>query len=111
MLALLPSDGRDPPVRLQEAPEPARRPDEALVAVEAFSINRGETFLLERPRPGLRPGKDVAGRVAGRRRTAAAHAPASGWSAIRPWRAGRSSPRSPPPRWPCGPLTAEPFEL
>src|SRR5262249_54854949 len=63
MLALLPTDGRDPLVRLAEAPEPAPRPGEALVAVEAFSINRGETFLLERPRPGLRPGKDVAGRV------------------------------------------------
>ncbi len=64
MLALLPTDGRDPLVQLDAAPEPAPRPDEALVAVEAFSINRGETFLLEHPRPGLRPGKDVAGRVA-----------------------------------------------
>ena len=64
MLALLPTDGRDPLVRLGEAPEPVPRADESLVAVEAFSINRGETFLLERPRPGLRPGKDVAGRIA-----------------------------------------------
>jgi NADPH:quinone reductase len=36
---------------------------EAVVAVEAFSVNRGETFLLERPAPGWRPGKDIAGRV------------------------------------------------
>ena len=37
--------------------------DEAVVAVEAFSVNRGETFLLERPPAGWRPGKDIAGRV------------------------------------------------
>lgn len=42
-------------------PEPARH--EAVIAVEAYSVNRGETFLLERPRPGWRPGKDVAGTV------------------------------------------------
>ena len=33
------------------------------MAVEAFSPDRGELFLLERPRPGWLPGKDVAGRV------------------------------------------------
>src|SRR4051794_13267820 len=37
--------------------------NEAVVAVEAFSVNRGETFLLERPPAGWRPGKDIAGRV------------------------------------------------
>jgi NADPH:quinone reductase-like Zn-dependent oxidoreductase len=42
-------------------PEPA--PDEALVKVEAFSVNRGEIFRLEEPRPGARPGKDIAGLV------------------------------------------------
>lgn len=31
--------------------------------VEAFSLNRGETFKLEKPVPGERPGKDVAGLV------------------------------------------------
>jgi NADPH:quinone reductase len=62
MLALLPT-GADPPVRLGEVALPTPAADEALVAVEAFSINRGETFLLERPRPGWRPGKDIAGRV------------------------------------------------
>ena len=48
-----------------DEPEPAA--DEALVAVEAFSVNRGETFQLDgslaRTWPGWRPGKDVAGRV------------------------------------------------
>ncbi len=38
-------------------------PDEALIKVEAFAPNRGETFLLEHPRPELLPGKDIAGLV------------------------------------------------
>src|SRR5256884_2657606 len=42
-------------------PEP--QPGEALVKVEAFSVNRGEIFQLEDPRPGTRPGKDIAGLV------------------------------------------------
>jgi len=50
-------------VRLTDVAEPDTALDEATVAVEAFSINRGETFLLESPRPGWRPGKDIAGRV------------------------------------------------
>jgi NADPH:quinone reductase-like Zn-dependent oxidoreductase len=81
----------DAPARtvLGEAPEPAPAPDEALVAVEAYSINRGETFLLEAPRDGWRPGQDVAGRVeraaadgsgppAGTR--VVAHVPGGGWA-------------------------------
>jgi NADPH2:quinone reductase len=82
----------DAPARtvLGEAPEPEPAPDEALVAVEAYSINRGETFLLETPRDGWRPGQDVAGRV---ERAAAdgsgplagtrivAHVPGGGWAA------------------------------
>jgi NADPH:quinone reductase-like Zn-dependent oxidoreductase len=63
MLALLPTGDGDALVRLGEAPEPRPSPDEAVVAVEAVSLNRGEVFLLERPRRGWRPGKDVAGRV------------------------------------------------
>jgi NADPH:quinone reductase len=63
MLALLPTDGLDPLVSLDEVPEPRTARDEALVRVEAFSINRGETFLLERPGRGWRPGRDISGRV------------------------------------------------
>jgi NADPH:quinone reductase len=63
MLALLATDGSDPLVEVGEAPDPLPRPDEALIQVDAFSINRGETFLLERPRDGWRPGRDVSGRV------------------------------------------------
>lgn len=74
---------------LANVPEPEPGPDEALVVVEAFSINRGEVFLLEAPRDGWRPGQDVAGRVeraaadgsgpaAGTR--VVGHVPSGGWA-------------------------------
>ncbi|MGR7000606.1 zinc-binding dehydrogenase [Yinghuangia aomiensis] len=83
----------DEPVLLGEAPEPEPADDEAVVAVEAYSVNRGETFqldgALDRTWAGWRPGKDVAGTVI---RAAAdgsgpaagirvvAHPPAYGWA-------------------------------
>ncbi|MFE3197595.1 zinc-binding dehydrogenase [Embleya sp. NPDC059237] len=63
MKALTPSGGIGSWVVAEEVPQPRPRPDEALVKVEAFAVNRGETFLLEQPRAGHRPGKDVAGLV------------------------------------------------
>ena len=76
-------------VDFADVAEPAPAPNETVIAVEAFSINRGETFLLEHPADGWRPGKDVAGRVvaaaadgsgppAGAR--VVAHPPAAGWA-------------------------------
>lgn len=50
MRALVP-DGQGGVV-LADVDEPRPGPGEALVKVEAFSVNRGETFQLERPRPG-----------------------------------------------------------
>ncbi|HEX5087146.1 MAG TPA: zinc-binding dehydrogenase [Nocardioides sp.] len=91
--AWLPAGGQDGLVRLAEVAAPDPGPDQALVAVEAFSVNRGETLLLERPRPGHRPGKDVAGTVV---RAAAdgsgpapgtrvvGHPPYGGWSTLVP---------------------------
>jgi NADPH:quinone reductase-like Zn-dependent oxidoreductase len=61
MRAMVP-DGRRS-VRLSQIDEPVPADDEAVIAVEAYSVNRGETFLLEAPRDGWRPGKDVAGTV------------------------------------------------
>ncbi|MGW1605280.1 zinc-binding dehydrogenase [Streptomyces eurythermus] len=63
MKTFVPTADPAEPVVLADVAEPVPRPDEALVKVEAFSVNRGETFRLERPAPGDRPGKDVAGLV------------------------------------------------
>jgi NADPH:quinone reductase len=51
-------DGRPAP---EEVPAPVAGPGEALVAVRAISLNRGE--LLTLGRPGARPGWDVAGEL------------------------------------------------
>ncbi|GGQ07480.1 oxidoreductase [Streptomyces virginiae] len=63
MRRLIPTGEAERPVAFAEAPQPVPEPDEVLVKVEAFAPNRGETFLLEDPRPGWLPGKDVAGLV------------------------------------------------
>ena len=64
MKALLPTGSNRSLVRVAEIDEPDPADDEAVVAVLAFSVNRGETFQLEKPPdPGWRPGKDVAGVV------------------------------------------------
>ena len=89
MPAFVPSSDAPARLTLGEAPGPSPAPDEALVAVEAYSINRGEIFLLDAPRDGWRPGQDVAGRVeraaadgsgpaAGTR--VVAHVPGAGWA-------------------------------
>lgn len=63
MRRLIPTGDAALPVAFAETPQPALEPGEALIKVEAFAPNRGETFLLEAPRPGLLPGKDIAGLV------------------------------------------------
>ena len=69
MKAMLPADpaATGEPVALGDVPEPRPNDDEAVIAVEAYSVNRGETFqldgTLDRRPPGWRPGKDVAGTV------------------------------------------------
>jgi NADPH:quinone reductase-like Zn-dependent oxidoreductase len=62
MRALVPtSDERL--VEMADVAEPVAHDGEVLIAVEAFSVNRGELFLLAEPRPHWRPGQDVAGTV------------------------------------------------
>ncbi len=63
MQRLIPTGEAARPVAFAEVPQPVPEPGEALVKVEAFALNRGETFLLEHPRPKLLPGKDIAGLV------------------------------------------------
>jgi NADPH:quinone reductase len=88
MKAIIPASGPDM-VSFGDVCQPHPAAGEALVRVEAFSVNRGETFLLEEPPAGGRPGKDVAGLVvqaatdgsgpeAGTR--VVGHPPAAGWA-------------------------------
>jgi NADPH2:quinone reductase len=62
VLALLTSSA-DPGVELKEAPDPEPLPNEALVAVEAMSLNRGEVRSLATKPPGNLTGWDLAGVV------------------------------------------------
>jgi len=61
MLALVNTPSAPIPVELNEVPEPVPQPDEAIVEVHAFSLNRGELALLASRPQGWRPGQDVAG--------------------------------------------------
>jgi NADPH:quinone reductase len=64
MLALVSTPDGSEPVEIREASEPDPAPDETLVEVRAFSINRGELSLVSNRPEGWRPGQDVAGVVA-----------------------------------------------
>jgi NADPH:quinone reductase len=54
----------EPPfAELAEVPEPSPAPDEAVVAVRAISLNRGECHRLAAMQPGTPAGWDLAGEV------------------------------------------------
>jgi len=63
MLAIVNTPSGPEPVAIREVAEPELRPDEALVAVHAFSLNRGELRLFQVRPEGWRPGQDLAGVV------------------------------------------------
>src|ERR671936_105175 len=63
MLALVNTPSAAAPVELREVPEPQPAPNEALVEVRAFSLNRGELRLFQIRPEGWRPGQDISGVV------------------------------------------------
>src|SRR6266851_9630594 len=63
MFAIVNTPGGPEPVAIREVAEPEPQPNEALVAVHAFSLNRGELRLFQVRPEGWRPGQDIAGVV------------------------------------------------
>jgi NADPH:quinone reductase len=63
MLGLVTTLNDAAPVELRELPEPQPQRSEALVAVHAFSLNRGELRSVRNNGVGWTPGQDVAGVV------------------------------------------------
>src|SRR5260370_12867947 len=63
MLGLINTPNGKAPVELRELPEPRLQRNEALVAVHAFSLNRGELRSFRNNDEGWVPGQDVAGMV------------------------------------------------
>jgi NADPH2:quinone reductase len=61
MLAVVNTPGGPEPVAIRDVAEPEPRANEALVAVHAFSLNRGELRLFQVRPEGWRPGQDIAG--------------------------------------------------
>ena len=84
--------------RSARSPSRSRQPNEALVAVHAFSLNRGELRLFQVRPEGWRPGQDIAGVVlrAGRGRQRPAGRDA-GRRAVRLARLGRARRGAEPP--------------
>lgn len=63
MLTLVNTRQNQNPVKIQDVADPQAAPNEAIVAVKAFSLNRGELMLLSSRPEGWRPGQDIAGVV------------------------------------------------
>ena len=63
MLALVNTPNGKAPVDLRQTPEPAPGLHEALVAVQAFSLNRGELRSFRNNEEGWIPGQDISGIV------------------------------------------------
>ncbi|MET9221172.1 zinc-binding dehydrogenase [Streptomyces sp. NPDC088197] len=63
MKALVTTDNADGRLRLDPVDEPEPLPGQALIAVSAVAVNRGELSVLDELPPGSRIGWDVAGTV------------------------------------------------
>jgi NADPH:quinone reductase len=82
MRAVVNTPGGSEPVAIREVPEPEPRPNEALVAVHAFSLNRGELRLFQVRPEGWQPGQDIAGIV--RKQAADGSGPDAGTRVVGP---------------------------
>jgi NADPH:quinone reductase-like Zn-dependent oxidoreductase len=71
MLALVNTPNGKAPVELRQVPEPAPGLHEALVAVQAFSLNRGELRSFRNNEEGWIPGQESAALCCGKQRTGA----------------------------------------
>ena len=63
MLAVVNTPNGKDPVEIREVAEPQPAPNEAVVEVRAFSLNRGELRLFQIRPEGWRPGQDIGGVV------------------------------------------------
>jgi NADPH:quinone reductase-like Zn-dependent oxidoreductase len=63
MLAIVNTPGGSAPIELREVADPRPAPNEALVEVRAFSLNRGELRLFQIRPEGWRPGQYISGVV------------------------------------------------
>ena len=63
MFALVTAGSKPEHIDLAEVDEPVATPNEALVEVRSFGVNRGELRLLGSRPDGWRPGQDIAGIV------------------------------------------------
>jgi NADPH:quinone reductase len=63
MLALVNTPNGNAPVELRQTPEPVPGLHEALVSVQAFSLNRGELRSFRNNEEGWIPGQDISGVV------------------------------------------------
>jgi NADPH2:quinone reductase len=61
MRAVVNTPGGSAPVQVRDVPEPTPGPGEALVAVRAFSLNRGELRSFLNNEEGWIPGQDISG--------------------------------------------------
>jgi NADPH2:quinone reductase len=76
MRAIVNTPGRTAPVELREIPEPNPGRNEAVIAVRAFSLNRGELRSFANNDEGWVPGQDISGVV--QRAAASGSGPAAG---------------------------------
>lgn len=63
MLAVVNTPDEAQTVKINEIADPQPAPNEALIAVDSFSVNRGELSLFKTRPAGWRPGQDIAGTV------------------------------------------------